>query len=235
MPGTRPTRLVVHGASGRVGSRVCALASADDRFELVAALGRSHNAVVEPTPSAAGLVVVDFSSDEGCRRAVTLAGKVQAAVLVGTTGLSGETLAALDAAATRIPVLVAANTSKGVAVMSHLVREAARLLGNAYEAGLTEVHHTGKRDAPSGTALRLSEAIADGCGVSIPAEKIVARREGNVVGMHDVTFSGPGERLEIRHDAGDRDLFAAGALTAAAWLADRPAGRYRIEEAFGIS
>ena len=130
--------------------------------------------------------------------------------------------------------MVAPNTSLGAAVLVHLATVAARLLGPEYQVNLIEVHHTGKRDAPSGTALRIAEALRREAGADLPPERIHAIRSGDVVGEHTVELAAAGERLRLCHLATSRDLFARGALRAAAWLHGRPPGRYAIEEVVGL-
>ncbi len=118
--------------------------------------------------------------------------------------------------------------------MTHLVAEAARLLGGNYDVDLIEVHHAGKRDAPSGTALRIAESMRQRSGIELPADRIHPVRAGDVVGEHTVEFSSAGERIRITHLATSRDLFARGALDAAAWLHRRDPGRYTIEQSLGL-
>jgi 4-hydroxy-tetrahydrodipicolinate reductase len=154
--------------------------------------------------------------------------------MVGTTGLSPATIAALDAAALAIPVMVAANTSRGVAAVHHLLAETARLLGDTYHIDLIESHHAAKKDAPSGTALRMVKALQDGAGVDVPADRIHCIRAGDIIGEHTVQFAGPGERVQITHIATSRDVFVLGALEATAWLAGKPPGRYTIEQSLGL-
>ena len=224
-------QLVIHGGKGRMGSRLCALAVDDSRFTLVAAVD-----VDSPPPGDLSRVdvVIDFSSESGTSQAVKLARQWSAALLVGTTGLSAQTLVALDDASHSVPVLLAANTSLGVAVMTHLAAEAARLLGTEYDIDIVETHHAMKKDAPSGTALRIARALRDGAGVILPAERIHAMRSGDVIGEHEVIFSGLGERIKFSHSATNRDLFVLGALRAAAWLAGQQPGLYTINQALGL-
>ncbi len=232
-------RLAVCGAAGHMGARVCTLARDDPQFTLVSQIDRTtpggeSQTSVAPVDAPID-AVIDFSSDEGARRAAELAVRHGAALLVGTTGLSRQTLSAIEVAARSIPAMVAANTSIGVAVLNHLVAAAARLLGSNYEVNLVEVHHTRKRDAPSGTALRIVETLRREAGVELPDERVHAIRMGDVVGEHTVEFAGPGERIKICHFATNRDLFARGALLAAAWLHGHPPGRYTIEQSLGIT
>lgn len=226
-------RLAVHGAAGRMGARICTLSRDDPRFQLVSEIDVKSNtgAVGADTPIDA---VIDFSSDEGARCAVALALEHRAALLVGTTGLSRQTLATIEVASQTIPTMIAPNTSAGVAVMIHLVTEAARLLGPDYDVDLIEVHHRAKRDAPSGTALRIAETMKRKTGIELPKDRIHTVRTGDVIGEHTVEFSSDGERVRIAHLATSRDLFARGALAAVKWLHGRDPGRYTIEQSLGL-
>jgi 4-hydroxy-tetrahydrodipicolinate reductase len=235
MTSQHPIRLVVNGAQGKMGARIAALAQRDARFHVVAAIDREDAArAAALTPDSVD-AIIDFSSDEGARSAARLAIRVRCALLVGTTGLSHEAVAVIDSVARCAPLMIAANTSLGVAVLNHLVAEAARLLGSEYQIFLTEVHHTMKRDAPSGTALRIKQALRDKAGIDLPPERIHSIRTGEVIGDHALEFAGPLDVIKISHSAISRDLFAAGALRAAAWLHGRPPGRYTIEQSFGLA
>jgi 4-hydroxy-tetrahydrodipicolinate reductase len=172
-------------------------------------------------------------------------------ILIGATGIDAAGRAALEQAATVIPVLIAPNTSVGVSVVAKLVAMAALGLGPAYDVEISEVHHRMKRDAPSGTALALGEAIAEARSQSLSdiadygrAGQSAARtpgsigfsslRAGDIVGEHTVTFASAGERVEITHRATDRITFARGALRAAEWLVGRPAGLYGMQNVLGL-
>jgi 4-hydroxy-tetrahydrodipicolinate reductase len=215
-----------------MGARLCDLARDDPRFELVAQIdlkGNNDAARLAATPVD---VIIDFSSDEGAACAANLGLQHGSAVLVGTTGLSRQTLENIELASTRVAVMIAPNTSFGVAVVNHLAGVAAGLLGNRVTVNLIETHHTAKRDAPSGTALRIADTVRR-AGADLPADHIHAIRSGDVVGEHTVEFASAGERIKIGHIATSRDLFVRGALDAAAWLHGRPPGRYAIEQALG--
>jgi 4-hydroxy-tetrahydrodipicolinate reductase len=197
--------------------------------------------------------VIDFSTPNALgllleRHADTLAGR---ALVVGTTGLASAEEDRLAAAAERGPVLVAANFSVGVNVLLALVERAGRVLQD-YDAEIVEVHHRGKVDAPSGTALALGRALARGRGVAFEDVRqdgrsgasgprpdgqvgMHALRGGGVVGDHHVHLLGPDERIELAHVALDRGLFARGALLAARWLTGRPPGRYTMAEVLGLA
>ncbi len=229
--------LLIHGANGRMGQalmRLCTEGHAACRT--VAAVSRrqpaqrvvdgvAHFAVSEMQAVPAFDVAIDFSLPEAFDGILALALERGAAFVSGTTGLSAAQQAALSAASARIPVLWASNFSIGVAVLDMLVRRAALALPG-WECDLIEMHHTRKLDAPSGTALTLA-ASAESGGAS---PRIAAIRAGDIIGEHLVQFTGPGERIELVHRAGNRDIFALGALRAAAWLATKPAGLYSIAD-----
>ena len=259
-----PVRIVVSGASGRMGSTLARLAAEDGGFALVGGLDRDGAGAGAAFPElrtaadAASLLggadaVIDFSAPEFLRSLLASAGDALAgkALVVGTTGLGPEEEALLDRAAERSAVLTAANFSVGVNVLLALVEQAARALGDSYDVEIVESHHRRKEDAPSGTALALGAAVAVGRGVELasvrrdgrsgrpgarPAGEIGfhAVRGGSVVGEHDVMFIGDLDRVEIVHRASDRALFAAGALRAARWLVGRPAGRYEMRQVLGL-
>jgi len=226
-------RLAINGATGRMGALTCALARDDSRFELVARIGRERNSLAGDTDAPID-VVIDFSTDPGTRNAAKLAMQHRAALMIGTTGLSRQTLSVIEVASQTIPVMVAPNTSAGIAVMIHLVSEAARLLGRDHDVNIVEVHHSGKRDAPSGTALRIAESMRERAGFELPADRIHAIRAGEVIGEHTVEFFSAEERIRVTHVATSRDLFARGALDAAAWLHGRSPGSWTVEQSLGL-
>lgn len=262
-----PIRLVLIGAGGRMGTQIVRQLPQTSAVRLTGAvvsersdaLGR--DAGVHAGISASGVllstalppllaqadVAVDFST--GTAAAANLAACVAAGVplLIGTTGLPGSLEAPLAAAARRIALLVAPNTSVGVNVLLELVRRAAQALPRSYDIEVVEAHHRHKRDAPSGTALALGSAAAEGRGHTLAEQACFTRpqhgaerpdgqigfavvRGGDVVGEHQVLFLGDGERLSLGHSATDRAVFARGALVGARWLAGRSAGRYRMAD-----
>jgi 4-hydroxy-tetrahydrodipicolinate reductase len=172
--------------------------------------------------------------------------------VVGTTGLGASDLAALQAAARRVPVLYARNMSLGVTVLTELVRQAAALLGPEFDAEITEAHHRHKKDSPSGTALQLGEAIAAARGRQLADVAVYSRprlatterpdgaigfasvRGGAIVGEHTVLLAGAEELLELTHRATDRAVFARGALRAASWLVGQPAGLHTLRAVLGL-
>ncbi len=224
----RPLRIVLHGALGRMGQRLLGCISTERGCRIAQSIDRDNQLEVQPGDAD---VVIDFSSDDGAMRAAQAATTLGCALLVGTTGLSQASLDAVTRASAWVPAMLAPNTSLGVAVTRTLVMDAARLLPG-FDIDITETHHIRKLDAPSGTALSLAAAVAQGTGKPMNPARIHAIRAGDVVGEHVVTFSGPGERLMITHSATSRDLFALGALRMARWLAQQPAGMHVTDEWF---
>jgi 4-hydroxy-tetrahydrodipicolinate reductase len=235
---TSPLRLAVNGAQGRMGSRIIALASEDARLQVTMPIdvGADHAALREAGRNAATRVhaIIDFSSDAGANQAMALAESHSAALLVGTTALSETTRARLRQAATTIPVMIAPNTSLGVAVVRHLAAEASRLLGADWNVDILEYHHTRKKDAPSGTAIAIADAVR-GAGREVPDDRIHAIRAGDIIGEHTLQFAAAGELIQITHRATTRDLFASGALKAARWLAAQKPGMYTIADSLELS
>jgi 4-hydroxy-tetrahydrodipicolinate reductase len=260
-----PVRVAVQGAGGRMGraliqavqaSGVCRLGGALD-VAGSAALGEDAGALaglaplgvtVTATPDPADFdVLIDFTRPQGTLAA--LAGCVPAgrAMVIGTTGFTPEQLEQIRAAAAHIPICLSGNFSIGINLCLQLVTEAARALGEEFDIEVVEAHHRHKVDAPSGTALMLGRAAADGAGRDLQTSAVYARqghtgeraagtigfstvRGGDVVGDHSVLFLGEGERVEISHRASSRLNFARGAVRAAAWLAGRKPGLYSMQD-----
>lgn len=231
-----PIRLLIHGASGRMGRALLRLARDDVRLRVVAAVSRSGMADLvgdaQSLPSAQLAdcaefdVAIDFSLPEGFDAILELCRTRGCALVSGTTGLSDAQRETMARAAQAIPILWASNFSLGVAVLEDLVARTSRALPD-WQVRIVETHHVHKLDAPSGTALTLARASESASGRAPAIESI---REGEVVGDHRVLFEGRAERLELRHSAADRDIFAAGALEAAVRLAGRPARLWRLPE-----
>ncbi len=173
------------------------------------------------------------------------------ALLIGTTGLTSADQELIDQAAQTIPILQATNTSLGVNVLLAIAAQVARQLGDAYDIEIVEAHHNQKKDAPSGTALSLAESLCKSTGRSLDKELVHGRegpdtlrkkgtigmhavRMGDVVGEHTIYYATPGERIEIRHVATNRDTFARGALRAALFLARQRPGRYTMNDVLGL-
>lgn len=229
----QPLRLLIHGASGRMGRALLRLAADDPRLQVVAAVSSRGEAIAEaglcPVFPAMSLdqvpafdVAIDFSLPGGFDHILALCRHRRCALVSGTTGLSPSQQQALTAAGHAIAVLWSANFSIGVAVLTELVQQAAAALPG-WDADIIESHHRHKRDAPSGTALQLGAAVAAGRG---DEPHYASLRAGDIVGEHLVQFSGEGERLELCHRAGNRDIFARGALEAAWRLSQCGPGEY---------
>ncbi len=196
-------------------------------------------------------VAVDFSRPHRVQAHAAACAAAGVPLVVGTTGFDAATRAALEQAADTIPVLIAPNTSLGVAVLAQLVRHATLALGPDFDVEILEAHHRGKRDAPSGTALALGGVVAEARGATLEELAVFDRhgssaprtagsigfavlRAADIVGEHTVVLAAAGERIEITHRATDRAIFARGALRAAAWLAGRPPGLYGMQNVLGL-
>lgn len=263
--------VVVAGAAGRMGSRLVAcLAEAPD-LHLVAALeAPGHRALGRDAGEVAGVgrlgvavssdavgalraerVLVEFTTPEASLEHLRLAAAVGARAVIGTTGFSPVQRQEIAELAGRTAVVLAPNFSVGVAVVLRALALIARALGEEYDVEIVETHHRFKRDAPSGTALRMAEVVAGALGrdlarvvvhgrQGLPGERtrqeigIFSLRAGDVVGEHTVTFATLGERLELTHRAHSRDTFARGALRAARFVADRPPGFYGMDHVLGL-
>jgi len=267
----RPVRIAVLGADGRMGRALTrAVLAAGPRAELAAATERpgqpavGKDAGLVAGAEATGIAIaeelpgrgvadvwIDFTSANVTESVATTAASLGVGLVVGTTGLGTHARAALGVAATRIPVVYAANYSVGINVMLKLIADAARALGPDYDIEIVEAHHRAKRDAPSGTALTLADALAAASGRDLTAAARYARhgdigarshneigiqtlRGGDVVGDHTVMFLGNGDRLEITHRASTRDTFAVGAVRAALWLIGCQPGLYDMRNVLGL-
>jgi 4-hydroxy-tetrahydrodipicolinate reductase len=257
-------RVLVVGALGKMGEKVRAAVAEEASLTLGAALEAAGHprlgATVEDSvrvdddaKAAFGNadIAIDFSVPAATLANLRLAADAGVAYVTGTTGFSDAERDEISTLATRIPVLHAPNFSIAVNVLAWLTREAASRLGTGFDAEIVELHHAAKRDAPSGTALRLGEAVAEGRGQKL-ADHLVLERAGEIgarpdaaigiqtlrggdnPGEHTVLFTGQGERLELIHRSHTRDHFARGAVHAAVWLLGRPPGLYRIEEALDL-
>ena len=240
-------RIGIIGSEGRMG-RAIAQVLACGEHDCAGGVDRGH----DPADLAGHAdALVDFSSPDALAENLAAARGAGIPILVGTTGLGDEHHAALDEAAQAIPVLQTGNTSLGVTLLAHLVREAAGKLGAEWDIEILEMHHRMKVDAPSGTALLLGEAAAAGRGIALAentasgrdghtgerakgAIGFAALRGGTVAGEHSVIFAGEEERITLAHSAENRSIFARGAVRGAAWLIGQPAGRYTMNDVLGL-
>ncbi len=250
------SRVGVLGAGGRMGAAVAAAVLADPALTFAGAVETAGHPAVGAMLGGlpigvdaavlAGLsdVLIDFTVPAALAANLAAARAGRAAIVVGTTGLDAADHAAIDYAARDIAVLQTANTSVGVAVLARLVAAAAAALPD-WDIDILDLHHRAKRDAPSGTALMLGAAAARARGTTLAAVRdrprdgapggigFAALRGGSVAGDHMVLLAGDGERIELHHKVEGRDLFAAGAVRAAAWLARCPPGRYTMDDVLG--
>ncbi|MDO9638993.1 MAG: 4-hydroxy-tetrahydrodipicolinate reductase [Pseudotabrizicola sp.] len=266
MPG-----LVVTGASGRMGQMLIRTIAASDKARLVGCLERQGHPWVgrdvgecmggaalgvpvtddplEAFVQAQG--VIDFTAPAATVEFAALAAQARAVHVIGTTGLEPAHIAAIDAAARHAVIVRAGNMSLGVNLLVRLTQKVAQALDADWDVEVVEAHHRMKVDAPSGTALMLGQAAAQGRGVTLDAAMVSGRdgitgarergtigfsaiRGGDVVGEHDVIFAADGERIVLRHLATDRAIFARGALRAALWGQDQKPGHYDMMDVLGI-
>jgi 4-hydroxy-tetrahydrodipicolinate reductase len=264
-------RIAVAGASGRMGRTIIHVLADTSGAQLVAAVERhGHADLGKDSGELAGVgkngvlvthdaqkaltgadVWIDFTAPEAAAHAAEVAAQQKVALVIGTTGLADAHKAALERATKVVPAVVSSNMSVGVNVLIKLLDQAARALGPGYDPEIVELHHRSKKDAPSGTAIMMANALAHAMGRSMKEDavygrqgQIGARRErelgvlavrgGDVVGDHTAYFLGQGERIEITHRATSRDTFARGAVRAAMWVSGKPAGLYDMQDVLGM-
>lgn len=261
------TTLAITGAAGRMGQRLVALSKQDPELKLIAATERAgHEALGADAGTICGAgatgvplsveltgspqVLIDFTAPASMRQWIGVCRQKKIAMVIGTTGLSESDHALIDEAAKEIPVLQAPNMSLGVNLLFKIAGEVARVLGDDYDKEIIEGHHRFKKDAPSGTAMGLADAILKATGKSKSdlvydrhGDEALRRRGeigmhalriGDEVGRHTAYFAALGERLELTHVATNRDTFAHGALKAAKWLAKQKPGRYGMSDMLGL-
>lgn len=263
-------RIAIAGAAGRMGKALVACTMRAEDLELVAAIEQpGHPAIGRDAGEEAGVgparvnlsdsvsgiagahVVIVFTLHDAVPDLAAAAAREGAAMVIGTTGLDDAETDAVRRAAERVAVVWAPNMSLGVNLLFAVATKAASVLGPGYSVEIDETHHVHKKDAPSGTALRLGERVAEGRGIDfgdnmvhVPDDeqhdatqgKIVIRshREGEVVGNHTVSFENEAERVELTHRARSRDALALGTLHAARWTTDKPPGLYDMQHVLGL-
>ncbi len=231
-------KLGISGACGKMGRRIFELASQDKAFELSLALemkgtpliGREMGKLkVSSSPDGLFLVdvFIDFTVPEATEGNLDYVAKYRKALVLGTTGLSEAQIRKVEEIANVVPVVFSPNMAVGVNVLFSVLPEIVKKLGPDYSIEIVEAHHKTKKDAPSGTAKKLAQILADATKREIPTHAI---RLGDIVGDHTVIFCGNSERIEIKHQAHTRDLFALGALKAAKWVYGKPAGLYSMQD-----
>lgn len=259
----------INGACGRMGARLTAMVVEADDMQLACALEYADHPQlgndVGPLVGTGALgvrltcelpdeldVLIDFTTPESTVARAKACAKLGAALVIGTTGLSDDDMAALKAVAESVPCLIAPNMSLGVNLLFKVAPQIAKALGGEYDIEIVEAHHRFKKDAPSGTALRLAEAVAKATDRD-PHKDLVHGREGavgertrreigmhavragDIVGEHTIYFSCLGERVELTHRAHSRDTFCSGAVSAARFLAGKPAGLYAMDDVLGLA
>jgi 4-hydroxy-tetrahydrodipicolinate reductase len=264
-------RAIVAGAGGRMGQRIVAALDGEEGIVLAGACERTghpslgcdagvvagihaEDVMIEERMEALlprGDVLIDFTAPEASLRHVALAAAHGKAVVLGTTGLDAAQLDLLEKAARKVPVVFAPNMSVGVNLLFKVLADVAKVLGDGFDVEIVEAHHRFKKDAPSGTAKKMGQVIAealrrDYAQVAVPGRSglvgertpeeigIFAVRGGDIVGDHTVTFAGLGERIEITHRAHSRDTFARGAVRAAKWVVGRVPGLYDMMDVLGL-
>lgn len=264
-------RLIVTGAAGRMGRMLIRTISETPGFALAGALEREGSPFIgQDAGTLAGMApngvaisdealalfikadgVIDFTSPDATVAFAGLAAQARIVHVIGTTGLSEAHVARLEAAARHATIIKSGNMSLGVNLLASLVRKVAATLGTDWDIEIVEMHHRQKVDAPSGTAVLLGEAAAQGRDVALKQVRVAARdgitgarqpgsigfqalRGGTVIGEHSVIFAGNGERIELSHKADDRALFARGALQAARWGLGRKPGLFNMDDVLGL-
>jgi 4-hydroxy-tetrahydrodipicolinate reductase len=264
--------VVVAGAAGRMGSRLVALLQPESELRLVAALeAPGHAALGRDAGESAGVgrlgipigadvdaalgrdrILIEFSVPDASLAHVREVARHGGRAVIGTTGFTAAQREELARIATSIPLLVSPNMSVGVNVAFKVLADMARMLGDEYDVEIVETHHRFKKDAPSGTALRMAEVVATALGRDLAktavydrhdklAERarkeigMAALRSGDVVGEHTVVFGSLGERIELTHRAHSRDNFARGALRGARFIATARPGLYSMQDVLGLA
>ena len=267
-----PINVTVTGAAGRMGKRLVALVSESSRLRLAGATeAPGHPALGKDTGEVAGCgplgialtddlaqtlaqsdVVIDFTAPSATLHHLAQAVEHKRAMVIGTTGLSPDEMDQLRRHAASIPCVQAPNMSVGITVLLQIIGKVAQALGDDYDLEIIDTHHNKKKDAPSGTALKLGDVLAAAKGWDLEDAGVYARhglvgertnneigiqsvRAGDIVGDHTVLYAGPGERIEITHRAHNRDPFAHGALRAAEWVVNQPPGLYGMADVLGLS
>ena len=264
------TQIIINAATGRMGKELLQATVSDRDASLAGAVARAGHPVVandvayligsEPQGVVISdnlanelsnyKVLIDFSLPDYSVESIKSAVEAGSPVVIGTTGYSDEQLTQIVNASKSIPIVLAANYSIGVNSLIGLVKQATKLLGDKADIEIFEAHHKHKKDAPSGTALALGEAVAEEKGQNLNDIAEWARhgdaprkegavgfsvlRAGDIVGTHDVVFALNGEMVTLRHEAQSRQCFASGAVAAAKWLKDKPAGLYNMQDVLGL-
>ncbi|MFA4842619.1 MAG: 4-hydroxy-tetrahydrodipicolinate reductase [Candidatus Omnitrophota bacterium] len=231
-------KLGIAGVCGKMGGRILDLASRDKDFEVSFVLERKGTKPIgreigklkiSSNPDGMFLidVFVDFTTPEATEANLEYLARYKKAGVIGTTGLSEAQIKRIEEVSKVVPLVFSPNMSIGVNVLFGILPEITKRLGPNYNIEIVEAHHKAKKDAPSGTAKKFGQVLAEASGKEIP---IHAVRLGDIVGDHTIIFCGNSERIEIKHQAHSRDLFALGALKAVKWVFGKPAGLYSMQD-----
>ena len=231
-------KLGIAGVCGRMGRRILELASGNKDFEVSLALERKGipqigkelgKLKISSSPDGMFLidVFVDFTTPDATETNLDYIARYKKALVLGTTGLSEAQIKKVDEISKVVPVVFSPNMSVGVNVLFEILPEITKRLGPDYNIEIVEAHHKAKKDAPSGTAKKFGQVLAEKTGKEIPIHSV---RLGDIVGDHTIIFCWNSERIEIKHQAHSRDLFALGALKAAKWVFGKPAGLYSMQD-----
>jgi 4-hydroxy-tetrahydrodipicolinate reductase len=264
-------KIAVAGARGRMGGRIAALSREYEGIKLVGAFEqKGHPEVGKDMGTLMGVgslgvplyesiekalenadMLIEFTSPAATLEHMEVCAAKGKSMVIGTTGLNKAQVEEVGRLAAKIPCVMASNMSLGVNLLFKVLADVARVLGDDYDVEITEAHHRFKKDAPSGTAIKIAEAIARGLDRNLDEVAVYSRkgiigertkkeigiqaiRAGDIVGEHTVLFGGLGERIEITHRASSRDTFARGALRAALWLQDKKPGLYDMQDVLGL-
>jgi len=244
----KPLEIIINGARGRMGQTLIACATGDPELHLFAAIDAGDD-LAAAVPGADA--IIDFSHHSTIEPVLVRCLEHKKTLVIGTTGHTDGQVAAIKHAAAHIPIVFAPNYSVGVNTLFWLTRKATEILGSGFDLEVVEMHHRLKKDAPSGTAKRLVEILAEVrelkynedarhgrhgiVGERTDAEiGVHAIRGGDVVGDHTVIYAAQGERVELTHKASSRETFARGALRAALWAHGKPAGLYDMQDVLGL-
>lgn len=264
-------RITVAGAAGRMGSRITALSKEYPELQLVGAFERKgHKDIGKDVGLLVGIgsiniplsdnlesiidntdVVISFTTVEASLEHLRISSSKGKAIVIGTTGFTKDDMKTVHEFTKNIPCVMSSNMSMGVNLLLKILQDIAKVLGDNYDIEIIEAHHRMKKDAPSGTALKMAQVIASALNRDLEEVAVFSRkgmigerkpkeigiqtiRAGDIVGEHTVIFGGLGERIEITHKVSSRDTFARGALYAAQWVHNKPAGLYDMQDVLGL-
>lgn len=264
-------KIAVAGAAGRMGSRITALSREYKELQLVGAFEKKgHKDIGKDVGLIVGIgetgiklsdslesiidnvdLVISFTTVEASLEHLRIAASKGKAMVIGTTGFTKDDLKEVTELTKTIPCVMASNMSMGVNLILKVLRDIAKVLGDEYDVEIIEAHHRMKKDAPSGTALKMAQVIAEALNRNLDEVAVYSRkgiigertskeigiqtiRAGDIVGEHTVIFGGLGERIEVTHKVSSRDTFARGALKAAIWIYGKPSGLYDMQDVLGL-